>query len=192
MTKKICGVCTTVLSLSLHETKPLQFKPCRNHLTQPPGTEWRKSCSNTIMIELQKRCNLTALFFFFFFCTRVGTQKLYKREKKPGMRQEGRSRSTDQNTLGITGVTCNYFIALKIPELLVSVYRARARQGRKLQPLDLAPNAPQSRTAWKLLQSSGGLQTIGCLLFSPPILDLPSHPLHPGHQTLPAIHPSTH
>lgn len=44
------------------------------------------------------------------------------------------------------GVTCNYFIALKIPELLVSVYRARARQGRKLQPLGLAPNARQSRT----------------------------------------------
>lgn len=44
------------------------------------------------------------------------------------------------------GVTCNYFIALKIPELLVSVYRARARQGHKLQPLGLAPNAQQSRT----------------------------------------------
>lgn len=69
------------------------------------------------------------------------------------MRQERRSRGTEQNTLGITGVTCNYFIALKIPELLVSVYRARARQGRKLQPLDLAPNAEQSRTGpnflWK-------------------------------------------
>lgn len=44
------------------------------------------------------------------------------------------------------GVTCNYFIALKIPELLVSVYRARARQGHKLQPLALAPNVQQSRT----------------------------------------------
>lgn len=44
------------------------------------------------------------------------------------------------------GVTCNYFIALKIPELLVSVYCARARQGHKLQPLALVPNAQQSRT----------------------------------------------
>lgn len=66
------------------------------------------------------------------------------------MRQERRSQSTDQNTLGITGVTCNYFIALKIPELLVSVYCARARQGRKLQPLDLEPNALQSRTGERL------------------------------------------
>ena len=43
------------------------------------------------------------------------------------------------------GGTCNYFIALKIPELLVSVYRARARQGRKLEPLALASTAQQSR-----------------------------------------------
>lgn len=65
---------------------------------------------------------------------------------KTGMRQERQSWGTEQNTLGIMGVTCNYFIALKIPELLVSVYRARARQGHKLQPLGLAPNAQQSRT----------------------------------------------
>ena len=43
------------------------------------------------------------------------------------------------------GGTCNYFIALKIPELLVSVYCAGARQGRKLEPLALASTAQQSR-----------------------------------------------
>lgn len=49
------------------------------------------------------------------------------------------------NILGIMGGTCNYFIALKIPELLVTVYHARAWHNHKLQPLCLAPNAQQSQ-----------------------------------------------
>lgn len=53
------------------------------------------------------------------------------------------------------GGTCNYFIALKIPELLVSVYRARARQGRKLEPLALASNVQQSRIGPELQLHQG-------------------------------------
>lgn len=67
-------------------------------------------------------------------------------QPKEQMRQKSQGWGNKHNTLGIMGVTCNYFIALKIPELLVSVYRARARQGHKLQPLALAPNTQQSRT----------------------------------------------
>lgn len=44
------------------------------------------------------------------------------------------------------GSNLQFFIALKIPKLLVSVYRARAWQGHKLQPLALAPSIQQSRT----------------------------------------------
>lgn len=69
--------------------------------------------------------------------------RLCRRRDETG---EAEPKHREQNTLGIMGVTCNYFIALKIPELLVSVYRARAWQGHKLQPLALAPNAQQSRT----------------------------------------------
>lgn len=42
--------------------------------------------------------------------------------------------------------TCNYFIPLKIPEPLVSVYCCRAQSGCKLQLLARASNATQSRT----------------------------------------------
>lgn len=57
----------------------------------------------------------------------------------------------EQHTLSIMGVTCNYFIALKIPKLLVSVYCARAWHGHKLQPLGLASTAPQSRIGLSFL-----------------------------------------
>lgn len=53
-----------------------------------------------------------------------------------------------QNILGIMGGTCNYFIALKIPELLVTVYHARAWHNHKLHPLCLAQNAQQSQMVW--------------------------------------------
>lgn len=53
----------------------------------------------------------------------------------------------------IMGVTCNYFIALKIPELLVSVYRAGARQGHKLQPMLWHQMLNSHAHAWAFFQS---------------------------------------
>ena len=76
------------------------------------------------------------------FCITQGATANRRWKQKKEKRQKKQNWGKEQHTtLGIMGVTCNYFIALKIPELLVSVYRARARQGHKLQPLALAPNA---------------------------------------------------
>lgn len=66
-----------------------------------------------------------------------------------------------QHILGIMGGTWNYFIALKIPELLVTVYYARAWHNHKLRPVYLAPIAQQSKMGRTFFKQTSQEEKVG-------------------------------